>query len=164
MADPSPFKYQKADDSAGFLLWKLTALWQRKLSLTLDEFGITQTQYAILASLRWFEQQNEPTTQTHLVEHAKIEKMTLSKSIRRLEEDGLVLRDQSPSDSRATSVRFTAKGRKVIEKAIVAIENADEEFFSGLSEKQLESYKHLTASVIASNAEAQRSGSLLILR
>ena len=48
MADSSSFKYKKADDSAGFLLWKITALWQSKLAEVLREFGITQTQYAIL--------------------------------------------------------------------------------------------------------------------
>jgi DNA-binding MarR family transcriptional regulator len=151
MPESSPFKYDKADDSAGFLLWKITALWQRKLSEVLGEYGITQTQYAMLASLRWFEEQKEPTTQAHLVEHAKIEKMTVSKAIRKLEEDGFVVREQSSSDSRATNVRFTAKGRKAIQRAIVAIENADEEFFACLTENQLETYKSLTSSVIANN-------------
>ncbi|HEX9626478.1 MAG TPA: MarR family transcriptional regulator [Acidiferrobacterales bacterium] len=151
MPESSPFKYDKADESAGFLLWKITALWQRKLSEVLGEFGITQTQYAMLASLRWFEEQREPTTQAHLVEHAKIDKMTVSKAIRKLEEDGFVLREQSSFDSRATNVRFTAQGRRVIQKAIVAIENADEEFFSCSTEKQLETYKSLTSSVIENN-------------
>lgn len=151
MPESSPFKYEKVDDSAGFLLWKITALWQRKLTVVLSEYGITQTQYAMLASLRWFEEQKEPTTQAHLVEHAKIEKMTVSKAIRKLEENGFVVREQSSSDSRATNVRFTAKGRKVIQGAISAIENADEEFFSCLTEKQLETYKSLTSSVIANS-------------
>jgi MarR family transcriptional regulator for hemolysin len=151
MPEASPFKHVEADDSAGFLLWKITALWQRKLSEVLGEFRITQTQYAILASLRWFEEKKEPTTQAHLVEHAKIDKMTVSKAIRNLEKDGLVAREQSSLDSRATNVRFTAQGRKVIQKAIVASENADDEFFSGLAKKQLETYKSLTKSVIANN-------------
>jgi MarR family transcriptional regulator for hemolysin len=98
-------------------------------------FGITQTQYAILALLKWFEEQKEPTTQMHLVEHAKIEKMTLSKAVRRLEEDGLVLREASAVDSRAVNVRFASRGRRLIQKAIVAIESADEAFFSSLNEK-----------------------------
>jgi MarR family transcriptional regulator for hemolysin len=110
-----------------------------------------KTQYAIMASLRWFEEKKEPTTQAHLVEHAKIDKMTVSKAIRNLEKDGLVAREQSSLDSRATNVRFTAQGRKVIQKAIVASENADDEFFSGLAKKQLETYKSLTKSVIANN-------------
>jgi MarR family transcriptional regulator for hemolysin len=151
MPEASPFKHVKADDSAGFLLWKITALWQGKLSGVLGEFRITQTQYAIMASLRWFEEKKEPTTQAHLVVHTKIDKMTVSKAIRNLEKDGLVSREQSSSDSRATNVRLTVQGRKVIQKAIVAIENADDEFFSGLTKKQLETYKSLTTSVIANN-------------
>ena len=151
MTDASPFRYERADDSAGFLLWKIIALWQRKLAKVLGDFGITQTQYAILASLKWFEEKKEPITQAHLVEHAKIDKMTLSKAIRKLEKNGLVLRESSPTDSRAVNVRFTAQGRKLIQKAIVAIENADEDFFSCLNEKKLMAYKSLTAEVIGHN-------------
>lgn len=152
MSDSSPFKHAKADDSAGFLLWKITALWQRRLSAVLDEFGITQTQYAILASLRWFEEQGEPTTQAHLVEHAKIDKMTLSKAIRKLEEGGLVLREQSSLDNRAINVKFTAQGKKSIQKAVVAIEQADDEFFSCLTEQQLDIYKTIIISIGYSNS------------
>lgn len=151
MDSRSPFRYKKADDSAGFLLWKITALWQRKLALVLGEFGITQTQYAILASLKWFEEKHEPTTQSHLVAHTKIDKMTLSKALRKLEVAGLVLRVQSSVDSRATMVRFTTAGKKVIKKAIVAIEDADEVFFLGLTERQLDQYKSLTSAIIVCN-------------
>jgi MarR family transcriptional regulator, transcriptional regulator for hemolysin len=152
MADSSPFKYNKADDSAGFLLWKITALWQAKLGAVLGEFGITQTQYAILASLRWFEEKQEPTTQSHLVEHTKIDKMTVSKAIRRLEKDRLVSRESSATDNRAINVHFTDEGREVIQRAIVAIENADEDFFFCLSGKELVEYKSLTLKVIANNS------------
>ncbi|MDX8398747.1 MAG: MarR family transcriptional regulator, partial [Gallionellaceae bacterium] len=147
----SPFKHDMPDDSAGFLLWKITALWQRRLSEVLGEFGITQTQYAILASLRWFEEQGEATTQAHVVEHAKIDKMTLSKAVRKLEQGGLVFREQSSDDSRAINVSFTDKGQQVIQMAVMAIEKADDEFFSCLTEQQLATYKSLTKSVISSN-------------
>jgi MarR family transcriptional regulator, transcriptional regulator for hemolysin len=151
LPEESPFRHEQADASPGFLLWKITALWQRRLAQVLGEFGITQTQYAILASLRWFEQQHEPPTQTHLVEHAKIDKMTLSKAIRKLEDEGLVRREVSREDSRAVSVRFTPAGRKLVQRAVVAIETADEEFFSALSARQLADYKALTARLIAGN-------------
>jgi MarR family transcriptional regulator for hemolysin len=141
--DASPFKHAQADDSAGFLLWKITALWQKKLACVLGVYGITQTQYAIMASLKWFE--------THLAEHTKIDKMTLSKAIRKLEETRLIRRTQSSSDNRATNVAFTAHGKKVIQAAVVAIENADDEFFSSLTEKQLDTYKSLTISIISGN-------------
>jgi len=140
----SPFKHGDADASPGFLLWKLTALWQRKLGEVLGELAITQTQYAILASLRWFQVRLRRRL-------AKIDKMTLSKAIRKLEDAGLLARESSPEDSRAMHVRFTAKGRKLVQQAVVAIENADDEFFSALGPRQLADYKGLTKQLIAGN-------------
>lgn len=147
----SPFRHAKADDSPGFLLWKLTALWQQKLAELLETHGITQTQYAILASLRWFEEQGEPPTQAHLAQHTRIDKMTLSKALRRLESDGLVKRTPSKEDSRAMEVRFTARGRKLIPQAVRDIETADAEFFGRLDLRQLATYQALTAALIAGN-------------
>ena len=155
MSDQSAFQYEKADDSAGFLLWKITSLWQQMLSEVLSRFEITQTQYAIMASLKWFEENNEPVTQAHLVVHTKIEKMTVSKSIRKLETAGFVLRNPSVADTRAVNVQFTAFGKKQIRKAVAAVENADERFFSCLTEEQLNAYRALTISVITGNSVQQ---------
>ena len=149
--ESAPFKHDKADDSPGFLLWKLTTFWQGKLAGIFGGFGITQTQYAILASLLWFEQQRTPPTQARLVDHAKIDKMTLSKAIRKLEEGGLILREPSTIDTRAIQVQFTATGRKLIRRAIIAVERADDKFFSCLAEQQLASWKELAISIIAGN-------------
>jgi len=157
MPDRAPFKFQRADDSPGFLLWKLTTLWQQRLADVFDEFGITQTQYAILASLRWFEEQGEPPSQAHLVAHAKIDKMTLSKAIRRLEEDGLVRRVPSATDSRAVDVGFTAKGRRVVEQAIVAVERADDEFFGVIPARRVDEFKSLVRAIISANDSASDS-------
>jgi len=151
MAERSPFRHATADDSPGFLLWKITVLWQRKLESLLEGLGITQTQYAIMASLRWFEEQGEPPTQAHLVEHARIDKMTLSKAIRGLEVDRLVVREPSPEDGRAVNVRFTSRGRHLIQRAVVAIEDADDTFFACLPPSRLAIYKTLTRAVIAAN-------------
>lgn len=154
MVDPSPFRHADADASPGFLLWKLTSLWQRALGEVLDGFGITQTQYAILASLRWFEGQGTIATQTDLAEHARLERMTLSKAIRKLEAEGLVSRAPSAVDGRATAVRFSAKGRRLTERAIVAIEETDDVFFGTLSVPHQKSWKALVLGLIAGNSQA----------
>ena len=152
MSEASPFRHARADDSPGFLLWKLTALWQHALAEVLGGYGITQTQYAILASLRWFEEQREPPTQTHLVEHTRTDKMTLSKALRRLEAQGLVKRSPSREDSRAVQVGFTAKGRKLIQQAVRDIEEADARFFGRLGVQDLAAYQALTAALIRGNS------------
>ena len=151
MAKTTAFKHQKADDSAGFLLWKITSLWQSKLTTVLDVFDINQTQFAILASLKWFEEHKEETSQAHIVEHAKIDKMTVSKSLRKLELKNIITRSRSNNDARALNITFTATGKKIVNKAITAIEQADDEFFSGFNTTQLAAYKKLTLNIIKHN-------------
>jgi DNA-binding MarR family transcriptional regulator len=146
--ESSPFQFAEADASPGFLLWKLVAQWQGKLAEVFDTFAITQTQYAIMASLLWFEQHRTPPTQARLVEHARIDKMTLSKAIRKLEDSGLVRREPSVADTRAVQVRFTAAGRKLIHRAIVAVERTDDEFFSCLTPQQMTTWKALTVTLL----------------
>ena len=125
MSEDSPFRHARADDSPGFLLWKLTALWQQRLAEVLGCYRITQTQYAIMASLRWFEEQGEPPTQAHLAEHTRIDKMTLSKALRRDLRPRAGEAHALREDSRAVQVAFTARGRGLIQKAVVDIEEAD---------------------------------------
>lgn len=156
--DSSPFQHDEPDDSPGFLLWKLVLLWQEKLAAVFAQFSITQTQYAILASMLWFEQQNEPPNQARLGEHARIDKMTISKAIRRLEEKHLVRRESSAMDTRAMHVRLTVAGRKLIHQAVIAVERADDDFFSCLTERQMEFWKTLAITIIAGNGHGPRAG------
>lgn len=151
MGNETAFKHKKPDDSAGFLLWKITSLWQNKLSNILNKFDINQTQFAMMASLKWFEEHNKETTQAHIVEHSKIEKMTVSKSLRSLENKKLITRVKSKTDARAFNVELTTKGIIIINKAIVAIEFADDEFFSCLSIGELNQYKSIIVKVVKAN-------------
>lgn len=148
MADASPFKHASADDSLGFLLFRLTMRWQQTLAEIFDRFGITQTQYAMLASLRWHETQGVSVTQTTLAAHAKLEAMTLSKAIRKLEAEGLVHREPSALDSRAFDVRLSAKGRRLVQQAVVAVEHADDSFFGVLSERKQRVMRELMRELI----------------
>lgn len=151
MSENNLFKYEAADASPGFLLWKLTGLWQTKLAQVLSVFEITQTQYAILASLRWFQEHHQQSTQASLVAHTKIEKMTLSKAIRQLESFGFVVRTPDTQDKRAVNVRLTAQGNNIIADAIIAVENADEAFFGVLNVTDISEYKALTLRIINQN-------------
>ncbi len=152
MSEASAFRHARADDSPGFLLWKLTTLWQQRLATVLDAHGLTHTQFVILASLRWFEEQAEPPSQSHLVAHTRMDKMTLSKALRRLEQAALVKRSPSRADSRAVTVAFTARGRKLIRAAVAEIEEADARFFSCLGLRDLAAYQALTSALIAGNS------------
>lgn len=151
MPEKTAFKRKTADESPGFLLYRVTILWQGKLGAIFDSFRISQTQYAILASLLYFEEKGEQSTQTSLVEHARIDKMTLSKAVRGLESARLVARQTSQTDNRAVLVSLTTRGRKLTKEAVHAVESADEEFFVCMSEKQGASFREIALALIKGN-------------
>jgi DNA-binding MarR family transcriptional regulator len=120
--------------------------------MVLKEFGITQTQFALLASLKWFEEHAERPTQSHLAAHTRIDKMTVSKAIKKLEALGMVTRHEIDADKRANTVHFAALGRQIVGKAIAGVEDADDAFFGALTKADLDEYKRLSLCVIRSNA------------
>jgi DNA-binding MarR family transcriptional regulator len=127
-----PFTGHEANDSPGFLLWQVTALWQRQVSRALRPHDLTQVQFAILASLLWLTRQEEDVTQARLAAHAKLDVTMTSQVLRTLEARRLLDRRTHPSDTRAKVLRLTAAGRALALKAVPDVEAADAAFFAAL--------------------------------
>jgi DNA-binding MarR family transcriptional regulator len=149
--DASAFQYEQAEHSPGFLLWQLTMLWQQKIAEVLAEFSLTQTQFALLASLQWLLEHAQPPTQATLGAHSKIDKMTLSKAIRNLEQQGWVDRAPSATDSRALCLSLTPIGQAGVQDAIRAVEAADEVFFAALDPSARQQYLAIAQTLIQHN-------------
>ena len=132
------FSVEKAEDSLGFLLWQVTSLWQREIKKALEPFGLTHTQFVLLASIHWLTIQNHDVTQIVLANHTKIDPMTTSTVLRTLQQKGLVRRQEHLTDTRAKTVALTDDGEKLVTKAVVAVEKFDTGFFSLLGEKTTE--------------------------
>jgi len=135
----SDFQSPTPQQSIGFQFWKLHAKWQREISAALTPFDITHTQFVILATLRWFQEQSVYPSQVQISRLTGIEKMTLSKAIRRLQALELVRRIKSNHDTRSVSVSLTATGQAMIPRAIQKVEGIDEKVFGRIdAEKQLQ--------------------------
>jgi DNA-binding MarR family transcriptional regulator len=130
----APFSVARASDSSGFLLWQVTALWQRRITMALRPYGLTQVQYALLASLLWMSRTNRAITQAMLARHAKLDVMMTSQVLRALEGRGLIERGAHPRDTRAKALRLTKAGRTLVWKTVPMVEDADREFFSALGD------------------------------
>jgi DNA-binding MarR family transcriptional regulator len=128
----SPFSVKEANASSGFLLWQVTALWQRSVVAALRPHGLTQVQYALLASLLWLSRTEEQIAQARLARHAKLDVMMTSQVLRALEARGLLKRRPHPTDTRAKVLHLTAAGRATATRAVPAVETADAAFFSAL--------------------------------
>ncbi|MEP6512790.1 MAG: MarR family transcriptional regulator [Parafilimonas sp.] len=129
------FSFEKANDSPGFLLWQVTNLWQREIKKALEKFGLTHSQFVLLASVYWLSLQPEDVTQINLSAHTKIDPMSTSKVLRTLQMKGLLQRQEHHTDTRAKTVALTEKGKKVTGEAVKVVEKFDELFFAPLSNK-----------------------------
>jgi len=128
------FHFKSPKDSPGYLLGQLTMLWQRKLKRVLDPLDLTQTQFVLLAALGWLSKKNNSVTQVDIANQSNADRMMVSKVLRTLEEKGFITRHEHETDTRAKIIRLTNTGETVLQKAIIEVENADLDFFSGLDE------------------------------
>jgi DNA-binding MarR family transcriptional regulator len=130
----SIFDIQTPQKSVGFQFWKLHQQWQKRVTKALEPYHITHTQFVIMASIAWFEEQNKQPSQAQVTKLMSIDKMAFSKAVRQLEERGLVKRKQSKKDARIKALSLTKKSLIIMPQAILAIESVDREIFETLGE------------------------------
>lgn len=126
------FHFKKPEDSPGYLLGQLTMLWQRKQKRVLDPLDLTHTQFVLLCALAWLSRDSDKVTQVDIANQGNADRMMVSKVLRTLEEKKFITRHEHPTDTRAKTIKLTPEGEKVLQKAIVSVENVDLEFFNKL--------------------------------
>lgn len=131
-----PFGFDAPTDSPGFLLWQTTTSWQRLIKKSLEEYSVSHSQFVIMALLLWLKANKNVATQIDLVLMSKLDKMTVSKSLKKLVDMNLVLRAESKEDSRAKSVSLTKSGIDLVKKLVPIVESVDTQFFSSLRKSQ----------------------------
>lgn len=124
------FSVEKPEESSGFLLWQVTNLWQREIKKALEQYGITHSQFVLMASIHWLTLHQQEVTQIVLSAHTKIDPMTTSTVLRTLQQKKFIQRQEHATDTRAKLVQLTEEGKIIIKKAVVTVETFDKEFFS----------------------------------
>ncbi len=114
---------------AGFLLWQVSKLWQRRLALALRDLDLAPTQAVLLANVLRFSEEGEDVTQALLGKAAKVDRMTTSQTLRSLEAKRLIIRQQSKKDSRTHRIQLTPQGRDTAFKSIARLAACHEAFF-----------------------------------
>ncbi len=130
-----PFGFNTPEASPGFLLWQTTMTWQRLIKKALEPHDISHAQFVIMATLVWFELHKKSATQVLIANWTKLDKMTVSKSLKKLVASKLVNRIEHKIDTRAKNVSLTAKGRTLIHQLIPLVEQVDVEFFGKTAKK-----------------------------
>lgn len=128
----SVFSVDKPEDSLGLLLWQTTVTWQRLINNSLNAYDMSHSQFVIMAILKWFEENNHTPTQIQIARLSKLDKMTVSKTVRKMVGLGYLKRQENEKDPRAKSIFLTEKGHKIIKILAPMVERIDKGFFSKL--------------------------------
>jgi len=137
------FSVEQPEDSPGFLLWQTTMTWQRTIKKALEPYEIAHAQFVLLAILLWHDKIKQEPTQVILANWSKLDKMTVSKALRGLVDQNLVVRHEHPVDTRAKVVKLTADGKSMASELVPVVERIDAEFFGKIPDHDQESLIHI---------------------
>jgi DNA-binding MarR family transcriptional regulator len=119
------------EQSPGFVLWRATLAWQRRVAAALAPLDLTHAQFVLLACAWWLGRE-EPPRQADVAAQAGTDAVMTSEVLRRLEGKGLVERRPDPADRRARRIAVTPAGIRLAERAVAAVEGVDRDALGGL--------------------------------
>lgn len=128
----------------GFLLRRAH---QITVSLFMDlaaDQGVTTTQYGVLVILRAF----EGLDQIGLSKKVGLDRSTTGLVIKKLEQDGLVVRIEDPEDRRRKIIVLTAKGERKLEALRPAAAEAQKIALSAFTEEETEQFLYLLSKFV----------------
>ena len=87
-------------------------------------------------------------TQKDLVRRLDIEQATMANTLKRMERDGLIIRQENPKDRRAQLIRLTEKARALQDDATAAANAVNAIALGGLSEDERRVFIRMMTRVI----------------
>src|SRR5688572_28077655 len=103
-------------EALGYLMFQICRAHRNRAQELLSELGLYTGQEVLLMHLC----EEDGQTQSALAEKLCIAHATLTKTLNRMEESGLVVRQSDPQDGRVMRVSISEQGRK-LQEAIEAV-------------------------------------------
>lgn len=117
------------ENAVGFVLWRLSARYQRAMDRALLPLKLTNLQFVTLALVAWLGRTGQAVTQTELSRFSDIHPMQISQVMKVLEAKSLIRRQPSSADSRAKELVITSLGLKSLRLAFPAAIEVQERLF-----------------------------------
>jgi DNA-binding MarR family transcriptional regulator len=106
------------ENAIGFVLWRITARYQREMDRALEPLELTHLQFVSLALSAWFASSGGASNQAQLARFGGIHPMQLSQMLTALESKGFISRQRSTTDARAKEVWLTGSGLQILRQAL----------------------------------------------
>lgn len=119
------------------------------------DIGLTvgQGQPRILKELR----ERGTMTQKELADICILDVATMSRTLDRLEQSGLIKRENNPESRRSWNISLTQDGEKMADKAIEIFDMTDEIFCKGITEEELNTLCEISSKIENNIIEAIES-------
>lgn len=115
--------------SPGFWLHHAALAWRAQMEAILAPFGLTHTQFMLLATTGWLEGTAGTPTQQQVADRAGCDRQMTSRVVRTLQGRGLIARSSDHSNARALRLTLTNEGRDLTRQAIEAVRDLDLRMF-----------------------------------
>ncbi|MCR4377602.1 MAG: MarR family transcriptional regulator [Rhodospirillales bacterium] len=143
-AEFSAIVREKRNNSIGYLITLAQRLMHKGLGMKFQAHGVSVAQWSVLVTL-W---EVDGLTQKELSERVTVETATLSRTIDRMERDGLVKRVRSASDRRQVHVFLSDYGAGLWRKLVPEAETMLTLALAGISEEEEQTLRQLLKRVI----------------
>ena len=117
----------------GFRLTRAATILQSAVDKALAPLGLTRLSWIVLAAIHF----DERSSVTAVAGYVGMERSAVSRLVSRLEDAGLVRREKSLEDGRATRLEATEQGRRLCERVPDIIQNATAQHLADLSPNQI---------------------------
>jgi DNA-binding MarR family transcriptional regulator len=134
-------------ESLGYLLKHVHQRYHAIQQPALARLGLDGRLVAALATAG----SEGPALQQRLAERLGVDRTTMVALIDGLEERGLVRRQRDPADRRGQQVLLTAKGRKLVPRAMEAVAQAEDDLLAGLSSRDQREFRRLLGMIAAAS-------------
>ena len=135
-------QHNAAEESPGFLLWRVSTLWRREIEAALKQYGLTHPQFVILASIGWLSQHGAKPRQVDISRHSALDPNTTSQILKSLQIKGFIERARG-NDERSKCTVLTQQGSHTLTLALKAVEEQDFLFFKAIDMRQMSALEAL---------------------
>lgn len=119
-----------------------------------DEHGLSMQEWRVMAVLG----EGGELTQQDIVGRTKMDKVTVSRAARSLEDRGVLRRAPNAADARSLRLSLTAAGRRIYERVAPRTRALEREVTGGFSAREVSALKELLARIEAAADEALGRG------
>tara|TARA_B100000676_G_C17483027_1_gene534374 strand:+ start:120 stop:563 length:444 start_codon:yes stop_codon:yes gene_type:complete len=131
--------YFDLEDTVGFLIWDANRTMNREFSNRIAQHGMSLGLWPFLRAL-W---ERDGLSQRELSEKVRMKGPTTVAALNKLEERGLVRREENKKDARKINVYLTPAGRKVYRKVIPEVEAVNRQCLEMLTESDQAEFKDM---------------------